>query len=171
VTYLCLDINGGQKILVRLRPAHSPDWFYPQEELIGTMLHEVTIIDISSFLNSTFLYIYQLTHNVHGPHDEKFYKYLSGLQDEFDALQRSGYAGEGFYSEGKRLGTNVSHNVPAHLARMKALDAAEKRRNSSRVLGGAGGSRLGGTAGRTAGMTPRELAARVCYSFEQTFCR
>ena len=96
---------------------------------------------------------------MHGPHDDKFYKYLAGLQDEYDALQRSGYAGEGFFSEGKRLGTNVSHNLPPHMARMKALEAAEKRTQTSRVLGS--GGRLGGS-GRDAGLSPRELAARVC---------
>lgn len=95
---------------------------------------------------------------MHGPHDEKFYKYLDGLQDEYDALQRSGYAGEGFFSEGKRLGENISHNVPQHLARQKALEAAEKRAKTSRVLGS--GGRLGGSA-RNAGLSPRELAARA----------
>lgn len=95
---------------------------------------------------------------MHGPHDENFYKYLDGLQDEYDGLQRSGYAGEGFFSEGKRLGTNISHNVPPHIARLKALEAAEKRAKTSRVLGS--GGRLGGSA-RNAGLSPRELAARV----------
>ncbi|KDR85584.1 hypothetical protein GALMADRAFT_204981 [Galerina marginata CBS 339.88] len=134
-----LDVNMGQKILVRLRPAHSPDSFLPEEDVVGTMLHE-------------------LTHNVHGPHDDKFYKYLDGLQDEYDELQRSGYAGEGFFSEGKRLGANISHNVSPHMARLKAMEAAEKRAQTSRVLGS--GGRLGGL-GRTAGLTPRELAARA----------
>lgn len=132
-------MNMGEKILVRLRPAGSPDTFLPEESLVGTMLHE-------------------LTHNVHSPHDDKFYKYLSGLQDEYDALQVSGYAGEGFFSEGKRLGVNVSHNVPPHIARLKALEAAEKRKQTSRVLGG--GGRLGGQ-NRNAGLSPRELAARA----------
>ena len=101
-----------------------------------------------------------MTHNVHGPHDDKFYKYLSGLQDEYDDLQRSGYAGEGFFSEGRRLGANVSHNDPPHIARRKALEAAEKRRQTSRVLGREGGVRLGGR-NRDAGLSPRELAVRV----------
>ncbi|KAF8913239.1 WLM domain-containing protein [Gymnopilus junonius] len=134
-----LDVNMGQKILVRLRPAHSPDWFLPEEEVIGTMLHE-------------------LTHNVHGPHDDKFYKYLSELQEEYEALQRSGYAGEGFFSEGKRLGGNVSRNIPPHLARLRAIEAAEKRLKTARVLGS--GGRLGGPS-RNVALTPRELAARA----------
>ncbi|CAA7268040.1 unnamed protein product [Cyclocybe aegerita] len=136
---LGLNVNMGQNILVRLRPAHSPDWFLPLEEVVQTMLHE-------------------LTHNVHGPHDDKFYKFLAGLQDEYDALQRSGYAGEGFYSEGRRLGISVSHNVPQHMARSKALEAAEKRLQTSRVLGS--GGRLGG-ATRNSNLSPRELAARA----------
>ncbi|KAL0951762.1 hypothetical protein HGRIS_008434 [Hohenbuehelia grisea] len=133
-----LNVNGGQKILLRLRPPHAPDTFYDLEQVVQVMLHE-------------------LTHNVHGPHDEKFYKYLSGLEEEYDALKRSGYAGEGFFSDGKRLGTNVSHNVPIHLARSKALDAAEKRRKVGQLMGS--GGRLGGST--ASGLSPRELAARA----------
>ncbi|KAJ6520355.1 WLM domain-containing protein [Mycena sanguinolenta] len=131
-----LNVNAGQKILLRLRPAHAPDTFFEEEEVVQTMLHE-------------------LTHNVHGPHDEKFYKFLSGLQDEYDALQRSGYAGEGFFSKGQKLG--VSHNLPPHLARAKALEAAEKRRKAGLMMGN--GGRLGGRI--DASLTPRELAARA----------
>lgn len=89
---------------------------------------------------------------------DRFYKYLSGLEDEFDALQRSGYAGEGFFSDGKRLGANISHNVPLHLARAKALEAAEKRRKSS-ILTSGSGAKLGGINVR--GLSPRELAVKV----------
>ncbi|KAG6846042.1 hypothetical protein H0H87_006406 [Tephrocybe sp. NHM501043] len=128
------DINGGQKICIRLRPAHTPDTFYDEDDLVQTMLHE-------------------LTHNVHGPHDDKFYKFLSGLQDEYDALQRSGYAGEGFFSKGHRVGANVSHDLPPHLARAKALEAAEKRRQTSRVLGS--GGRI------SKDLSPRELSAQA----------
>ncbi|THV06588.1 WLM-domain-containing protein [Dendrothele bispora CBS 962.96] len=136
------DVNMGEKILLRLRPAHYPDWFMEEADVVQTMLHE-------------------LTHNVHGPHDDKFYKFLSGLQEEYDALQRSGYAGEGFFSKGQRLGQSVSHNLPPHLARTKALEAAEKRRKTSQTLGG-DGRRLGGVAiGSSKPLSPRELAARA----------
>lgn len=37
------DINHGQKILVRLRPAHAPDTFYDEEDILHTMLHEVRL--------------------------------------------------------------------------------------------------------------------------------
>ena len=36
-----LDINMGQKILVRLRPNDASDTFLPEESIVGTMLHEV----------------------------------------------------------------------------------------------------------------------------------
>jgi DNA-dependent metalloprotease WSS1 len=56
---------------------------------------------------------------------------------------------------------NVSHNLPPHLARSKALEAAERRARSDRVMSGAG--RLGGgmSAGIRKGTSPRELAAQA----------
>ncbi|KAI0962377.1 hypothetical protein AcV7_001234 [Taiwanofungus camphoratus] len=134
-----LNINGGQEILLRLRPAYAPDSFYDIEFIVHTMLHE-------------------LTHNICGPHDEKFYKFLAVLEQEYDALQRSGYAGEGFFSEGHRLGANVSHNLPPHIARQKALEAAEKRRHANLIM--SGGGRLGGTRIKS-NKSPRELAAEA----------
>ncbi|CAL1694587.1 unnamed protein product [Somion occarium] len=134
-----LDMNSGQKILIRLRPAWAPDTFYDEEDLVHTLLHE-------------------LTHNVHGPHDQQFYKYLAGLEEEYEVLKRSGYSGEGFFSKGQRLGQNVSHDLLPHLARAKALEAAEKRRKVSQVLGGP--RRLGGGI-TNGGKSPRELAAEA----------
>ncbi|KAI0682474.1 WLM domain-containing protein [Cerioporus squamosus] len=134
-----LDINAGEKILLRLRPPHAPDTFYDEEDILHTMLHE-------------------LTHNVHGPHDDKFYKYLADLEEEHAALRRSGYDGEGFHSAGHRLGKDVSHDLPAHLARQKALEAAEKRKQINLIL--SGGGRLGGAA-RDANKSPRQLAAEA----------
>lgn len=34
-------MNGGEKILLRLRPAHAPDTFYDEADVVQTMLHEV----------------------------------------------------------------------------------------------------------------------------------
>ncbi|KIJ47862.1 hypothetical protein M422DRAFT_28664 [Sphaerobolus stellatus SS14] len=134
-----LDINGGQKILLRLRPAWAPDTFYDEEQIVAVMLHE-------------------LTHNVHGPHDSKFYAFLAKLEDEYDELKRTGYAGEGFHSPGVRVGAGVAHNLPRHLAKQKALEAAEKRRKALETM--SGGGRLGGsTKHRT--KSPRELAAEA----------
>lgn len=83
---------------------------------------------------------------------------LSELEDEYEALERAGYSGEGFHAKGRRLGENISHNVSAHVARQRALDAAEKRRRIAGVLGGA--HRLGGITPKR-NLSPRELAAAV----------
>lgn len=58
----------------------------------------------------------------------------------------------------------VSHDLSPHLARQKALEAAEKRRQTTRVLGG--GGRLGGRLVNTTGLSPRELAAQVSAMIE-----
>jgi hypothetical protein len=39
---------------------------------------------------------YQLTHNVYGPHDAKFYKLLGELEEEYYELKRKGYSGKYF---------------------------------------------------------------------------
>ncbi|KAF8588279.1 WLM-domain-containing protein [Ramaria rubella] len=132
-----VDVNGGEKIFLRLRPPWAPDTFYDEEQLVLVMLHE-------------------LTHNVHGPHDSQFYALLSKLEQEYEDLKRSGYAGEGFHSVGARLGVGVSHNISPRLAKIKALEAAEKRRKAAGVMGG--GGRLGGRSVERK-RTPRELAA------------
>lgn len=101
---------------------------------------------------------------MHGPHDEKFYKFLAGLEDEYDALQRSGYAGEGFFSPGHRLSAGVSHDLPPHIARVRALEAAERRRKAESLTNG--GGRLGGRSSALERLSPRELAARVSLCFQ-----
>lgn len=154
-------MNGGQQILLRLRPPTSPDTFYDEEKVVNVMLHEASAPAVAAPIHTRSLIstiFPQLTHNVHGPHDEHFYKLLSELEDEYEALKRSGYSGEGFHSKGHRLGEFVSHNLPPHLARARALEAAEKRRRASNVLGG---SRKLGGAVVTRQMPPRELAAQV----------
>lgn len=136
-----MNVNGGEQILLRLRLPWAPDTFYEEDQVVRVMLHE-------------------LTHIVHGPHDESFYKFLAALEDEYDALVRSGYAGEGFFSPGQRLGAGVSHDLPPHLARLKALEAAEKRNRTNGIL--AGGGRLGGSRiTALQNMNPRELAAQA----------
>lgn len=98
---------------------------------------------------------------MYGPHDEKFYAYLNKLKDEYYDLQRSGYSGEGFFSNGTRLGVGTSHDLPPHIARVKALEAAEKRRKGNLLSSGPGGTRLGGNWRGVLTKTPRELALEV----------
>jgi WLM domain len=66
-----VDINMGQKILVRLRHAGAPDAFYPEEEVIHTMLHEVLLLhlcyllfaraQLPSFFSSHITYMVPMT--------------------------------------------------------------------------------------------------------------
>lgn len=138
-----MNQNRGQTIFIRLRPAHDKSSFLPLEDfLIGTLLHE-------------------FTHNVHGPHDKKFYDFLDKLQNEYDEIRRGGYSGEGFFSDGKRAGT-TSHNLEPALARAKAIKEAERRSQVHKVMGPAGGRTLGGTSANRssrANIPPRDMAA------------
>ncbi|KAL1878623.1 hypothetical protein VTK73DRAFT_7704 [Phialemonium thermophilum] len=115
---LGLNVNKGQKILLRLRYPGDRNQFLPVEQVTDTMLHE-------------------LSHIVHGPHDQKFHALWNQLREEHEALVRKGYTGEGFLSEGHRLG---GRQIPMHEARRLARAAAERRR----VLSAGSGQRLGG---------------------------
>lgn len=121
---LGLNVNHGMKVCLRLRPSHNNDAFYPLESLIGTMLHE-------------------LTHNRHGPHDAKFYKFLDSITKELEALIAQGFKGDGVFSPGHSLGGSRTVSR-AELTKLAAA-AAEKRRvlysGSGKMLGGAAGDR------------------------------
>ncbi|KAG1757050.1 hypothetical protein EDB19DRAFT_1900606 [Suillus lakei] len=151
-----LNVNGGEQILLRLRLPWAPDTFYEEDQVVRVMLHEARN-SINAF--KPLIILQKLTHNVHGPHDEIFYKFLAALEDEYDALVRSGYAGEGFFSPGTDWAQGYHTTLPPHLARLKALEAAEKRHRTNGVLGG--GGRLGGRIIAWQDMNPRELAAQV----------
>jgi hypothetical protein len=79
----------------------------------------------------------RLAHIVHGPHNREFHALWNQLRDEHEELVMKGYTGEGFLSEGKRLG---GRRMPIHEARRQARAAAERRR----VLSAGSGQRLGG---------------------------
>ncbi|KAJ2719194.1 hypothetical protein GGI07_005359 [Coemansia sp. Benny D115] len=143
---LGLNVNRGQEIRIRLRPAHDDRQFLIYEDLVGTMLHE-------------------LVHIVQGPHDAVFYRLLDELKAETEAMLAKGYTGDGFFSQGKRVGHGVSHDVPRHQAREMALKAAEQRRRRAQALGLGGQPRtLGGVdGGRWAELqrthSPQQMAA------------
>ncbi|KAJ5103911.1 hypothetical protein N7532_004440 [Penicillium argentinense] len=116
---LGLNVNSGQKICLRLRYASDQKQFLPFEQVVDTMLHE-------------------LCHIVHGPHHREFHALWNQLRDEHEELVIKGYTGEGFLSEGKRLGGS---RIPIDEARRQARAAAEQRRLISKTSG----KRLGGT--------------------------
>ncbi|KAK5062489.1 hypothetical protein LTR84_004562 [Exophiala bonariae] len=117
---LGLNRNAGERIELRLRYPGDENQFLPIEQIIDTMLHE-------------------LSHIVHGPHDQQFHALWDKLRDEHAALVAKGYTGEGFLGRGDRLG---GKRVPMGEMRRRARAAAEQRavrtKNSGSVLGGAG---------------------------------
>ncbi|KAI1132735.1 WLM-domain-containing protein [Nemania abortiva] len=119
---LGLNVDRGQKICLRLRYPGDRNQFLPLEQVADTMLHE-------------------LAHNVHGPHDAKFHALWNQLRDEHLSLTLKGYTGEGFLSEGHRLG---GRTMPMDEARRLARAAAEQRR----TMNAGSGQRLGGAAPR-----------------------
>ena len=79
----------------------------------------------------------RLCHIVYGPHNRDFHALWNQLRDEHEELVIKGYTGEGFLSQGKRLG---GRQIPLDEARRLARVAAEKRR----TLSAGSGQRLGG---------------------------
>lgn len=141
---LGININYGQEIRIRLRPAHSHHQFLRYEDLLGTLLHE-------------------LVHIVHGPHNSPFYKLLDELKAEAEQLMARGYTGnDGFFSGGKRVGHGVSHNVPLHKMREQRLKALENRWRLNRTCRTLGDG-FSGTDWKTlqARLTPSQMAARA----------
>ncbi|KAK3354637.1 WLM domain-containing protein [Neurospora tetraspora] len=125
---LGLNINRGAKILLRLRYPSDKSLFLPVEQVTDTMLHE-------------------LAHIVHGPHDGKFHALWNQLRDEHEGLVMKGYTGEGFLSEGRRLGGSSRGRIPMHEARRLAREQAEKRKVQTTLSAGSG-QRLGGARPR-----------------------
>ncbi|KAI0389550.1 WLM-domain-containing protein [Xylariaceae sp. FL0594] len=132
---LGLNVDRGRRICLRLRYPGDRTLFLPVEEVADTMLHE-------------------LAHNVHGPHNEQFHALWNKLRDEHLSLTLKGYTGEGFLSEGHRLGggggggSSSSRPMPMDEARRIARAAAERRRTLLLSSSGGGGRRLGGSAPR-----------------------
>lgn len=135
---LGLNINRGYKICVRLRYHNNPDLFLPIEQVIDTMLHE-------------------LSHIIWGDHDGNFHRLWDELRDELEILIRKGYTGEGFLSEGKRLGGS-SRAPPMQEMRRLARASAEKRRTQNKLTKGSG-QRLGGTPLHRQGGDVRQIIA------------
>ncbi|KAK3394646.1 WLM domain-containing protein [Podospora didyma] len=119
---LGLNVNRGEKILLRLRYPGDRNQFLPFEQVVDTMLHE-------------------LSHIVYGPHDAKFHALWDTLRKEHEDLTFKGYTGEGFLSDGKRLG---GRRMPLHEVRRLTRAAAEKRA----VLSSGSGRKLGGAPPR-----------------------
>ncbi|KAI5953634.1 hypothetical protein KGF54_003006 [Candida jiufengensis] len=114
---LGLNVNKGQKILLRLRYHHKEDEFLPMCDIIGTFLHE-------------------LTHNIHGAHDKKFYDFLGELKDKYDKINYGHNSSSGYRCEENKLGFGMlrARIVDVRARRISQLDKV-KFKNETKVLG------------------------------------
>ena len=115
--------------------------------------------------------LHELAHNVYSEHDKPFYGLLEEIKREWELLSSKGYQGEGFFSQGQRLGSGHTWYKPSIAAtaadRRRIKDAADRR--AAGVIVGPNGRRLGGDHGVGEGrrlggveieeISPRQLAA------------
>lgn len=137
---LGLNVGGGVQVKLRLRRPNR-DWdFYPYDQILDTMLHE-------------------LCHNAHGPHNAVFYKLWDELRKECEELMSKGIigTGEGFDLPGRRVG-GFSRQPPLSSLRKTALSAAEKRARVGSLLP-SGPKRLGGDSTIMVALSPIQAAA------------
>ncbi|RDX63242.1 hypothetical protein CR513_58352, partial [Mucuna pruriens] len=137
---LGLNVGGGIHVKLRLRRPNRDLDFYPFNQVLDTMLHE-------------------LCHNAHGPHNANFYKLWDELRKECEELMSKGItgAGEGFDLPGRRLG-GYSRQPPLPSLRKTALAAAEKRAQLGSLLP-SGPNRLGGDSVIMKALSPVQAAA------------
>lgn len=142
---LGLNVNHGQQVKVRLRPPGSESDFYPYEHILGTLLHELTHIEVS-------------------PHNAAFYKLLDEITQECEDDIAKGISGTGVGFDANsmgRLGGRVyDHNPdPARLRQVMA-EAASKRWQQNALMP-SGGTRLGGNTSVSRHLSPAQAAAQA----------
>jgi len=113
---LGLNVNRGQKILIRLRYHSNDRLFLPLSDLVGTFLHE-------------------LTHNIYGAHDSKFYKFLDNLKSRYETLQYNKISLNGYRCEENRLGTNSLSLGYLSLQQKRIKAHTPKFKSETRQLG------------------------------------
>ena len=101
--------------------------------------------------------LHELCHNIHSEHDKQFYGLLDQVKREWDMLSSKGYRGEGFFSQGQRLGSGHLFYKPSISTvasaddRKRIRNAAERRARGDVFIGQ--GRRLGD--GGVISATPR----------------
>lgn len=135
-----LNVGGGAEVKLRLRRPERQWDFFPYEQILDTMLHE-------------------LCHNEIGPHNADFYKLLDELRLECEELTAKGISGsgKGFDLPGRRLG-GFSQPPPLPLLPQSALAAAERRGQRGTLLP-SGPRRIGGDNSIKAALSPIQAAA------------
>ncbi|GAV74410.1 zf-RanBP domain-containing protein/WLM domain-containing protein [Cephalotus follicularis] len=137
---LGLNIGGGAEVKLRLRRQNNEWDFFPYEQILDTMLHE-------------------LCHNDYGPHNTQFYNLLDEIRKECEELMAKGItgSGQGFDLPGRRLG-GFSRQPPLSSLRQSALVAAENRSKRG-ILLPSGPRRIGGDNNIKAALSPIQAAA------------
>ncbi|EEF39356.1 conserved hypothetical protein [Ricinus communis] len=135
-----LNIGGGAEIKLRLRRPNCEWDFFPYEQVLDTMLHE-------------------LCHNQYGPHNADFYNLLDQIRKECEELIAKGITGtgQGFDLPGRCLG-GFSRQPPLSSMRQTALAAAENRARRGAVLP-SGPQRVGGDGNIKTALSPVQAAA------------
>lgn len=123
---LGMNVNKGVKIMLRLRSPENEFQFLPRESIMGTMLHE-------------------LTHNLFGAHDNKFYSKLDELRGRQWTIEQQGLF-DTFLGNGRRLGGKP----------VRDRDLIRRQRNQ--VIRSRG-RKLGSLTGEQGRRTPKEMAA------------
>ncbi|OIT20690.1 PREDICTED: DNA-dependent metalloprotease WSS1 [Nicotiana attenuata] len=137
---LGLNVGAGIHVKLRLRRPNNDEQFYPYNEVLDTMLHE-------------------LCHNTHGPHNASFYRLWDEIRKECEDLMTKGISGtgEGFDLPGIRLGGLFPQPSISSL-RQTAAAAAENRARLKSLLP-SGPRRLGGDRSIKSALTPIQAAA------------
>ncbi|KAA8540187.1 hypothetical protein F0562_024250 [Nyssa sinensis] len=137
---LGLNIGGGAEVKLRLRRPNNEWDFFPYNQILDTMLHE-------------------LCHNEFGPHNTDFYNLLDEIRKECEELMTKGITGtgQGFDLPGRRLG-GFSRQPPLSSLRQKALAAAENRAQRG-ALFPSGTKRIGGDSSIMTALSPIQAAA------------
>ncbi|KAL3352513.1 hypothetical protein AABB24_020487 [Solanum stoloniferum] len=137
---LGLNVGAGIHVKLRLRRPNNDEEFYPYNEVLDTMLHE-------------------LCHNAHGPHNASFYKLWDELRKECEDLIAKGISGtgEGFDLHGRQLGGR--HPQPSMSSLRKTAAAAAENRARLKSLLPSGPRRLGGDHSIKSALTPIQAAA------------
>ncbi|KAL7604299.1 hypothetical protein Lser_V15G17759 [Lactuca serriola] len=138
---LGLNINGGAEVKLRLRRQNNEWDFFPYEQILDTMLHE-------------------LCHNQYGPHNADFYNLLDEIRKECEELMAKGITGtgRGFDLPGRRLGGYFRQQQTPSSLRQKALSAAQNRAQMGTLLP-SGPHRLGGDSSMKTALSPIQAAA------------
>ena len=89
-----------------------------------------------------------------GPHNVDFNNLWNELREEHQSLLMKGYTGEGFLSQGQKLG---GKRIPLDEMRRQTRIAAEKRKTTANA--NAGGHRLGGSRSTARGVDMRKVIA------------